>query len=99
MGEGRDLPELHNISTSHDTLNRPSSKLARVVLHLRSYNRTTLADQLGSPVQSTTASLSLVIELVQSLDGQELVFSADGVLLDCIELCPYNQMDWIFVVE
>ncbi|KAI6754332.1 hypothetical protein HG530_012846 [Fusarium avenaceum] len=77
---------LHNISLGEDALYCPSSELATVVLHLSSNDGTTLGDKLAPPVKSTTAALSLAVELVESVDADVLVLAADGVPLDGVDL-------------
>jgi hypothetical protein len=42
--------------------------------------------------------LSLVVELVQCLDGQVLVFAVDVVLDNCVEFCPDNEVQRLLVL-
>lgn len=93
------LPNLHYVSLGQDTLDSPSGKLGAVVLHLSGDHSTTLADQLRPPVQSTSTTLCLVVELVEGLDGDVLVLAADGVLLNGINLSSDNQVHGLFIVE
>jgi hypothetical protein len=92
------VPKLHGISLGEDTLNSPSCKLARVVLHFGRQNSTPLAGQFGPPVESTTGALSLVVEFVQCLDGQVLVLAVDVVLNNSIELCSDNEVNRLVIL-
>jgi hypothetical protein len=42
--------------------------------------------------------LSLVVELVQCLDGQVLVLAVDVVLDDCVEFCPDNEVQRLLIL-
>jgi hypothetical protein len=79
-------------------LDGPSSKLARIVLHLCCQDGTSLAGQLGTPVECTTRALCLVVELVQGLDGEVLVLAVDVVLHNGIEFCPHNEVQRFLVL-
>lgn len=92
------IPELHNVRLGQDALHGPSGKLAAVVLHFGSNNGTTLGDELRPPVESTSAALGTAVELVEGLDGDQLVLAADGVLLDGIDLGTDNQVDRLLLV-
>lgn len=98
LGVGVVLPNLHNVRLGEDTLNGPASKLAAVVLHLGSNDSTTLSNELGAPVESTTAALGLAIELVEGTDSHELVIAIDGVLLDGVDLGTHNEVDGVLGV-
>ena len=91
------IPKLHHIGLGQDTLDGPSRQLAAVVLHLSGHNSTALGDKLGPPVQRTAATLSLAVKLVERMHSDKLVLSADGVLLDCINLRAHNKVDGVLV--
>lgn len=97
MVAGKNVPKLHDIRVRDDGLDGPASELARVVLHLGGDNGTTGRDELGAPVKGSTASLGLVVELVEGLDGDVLVLAADSVLGDGIELGTDNQVERLLV--
>jgi hypothetical protein len=92
------IPKFHGVGLGQDTLYSPSSKLARVVLHLRRQNGTSLAGQLGPPVECASGALGLVVELVQCLDGQVLVLAVDVVLHNCVEFCPDYEVQRLLVL-
>lgn len=91
-------PKLHDVGLGQNALHRPAGQLAAVVLHLGGHDGTTLGDQLAAPVQSTAASLGLAVELVEGLDGHELIITADGVLLNGIDLGTHDEVDGLLVV-
>ena len=92
MDRGFDVPELHDIGLGENALHRPPRELARVVLHLGGHDGAALRDQLRSPVQSAAAALRLAVELVERVDGHEMIVAADGVLLDGVELGSHDQV-------
>ena len=69
--ENRNIPNLHQISTSKNTLNGPFGKFAAVVLHLGSHDSTPLRIKLGPPIRSATCTLRSWVEFVQSTNGRE----------------------------
>lgn len=93
------IPKLHDIRLGQDALDGPSGQLAAVVLHLGGDDGTALRDELATPVESATAALGLAVELVEGLDGDELVLAADGVLLDGVDLGTDHQVDGLLIVS
>jgi hypothetical protein len=88
-----DLPKLHEIGLREDGLSGPAGELAAVVLHFGGNDRTTLGSQLGPPVEGTTRALGLVVELVESLDDEELVLAADAVLHHSVQLGTHDNVN------
>jgi hypothetical protein len=92
------VPELHGVGLCEDALDSPSRKFARVVLHLGRQDGTPLAGQLRPPVECAAGALCLVVELVERLNGQELVLAVDVVLHNRVEFCPDNQVQWLLIL-
>ena len=92
-----DIPKLHEVGLCEDGLSGPASELAAVVLHLGGNDGTTLGSQLGPPVESTTGTLGLVVELVERLDDEVLVLAADAVLHHGVQLGTHDQVDCLLV--
>lgn len=88
-----DIPKLHEIGLCEDGLCGPAGKLAAVVLHFGGNDRTTLGSQLGPPVESAAGTLGLVVELVESLDDEELVLAADAVLHHSVQLGTHDKVN------
>ena len=86
------LPEFHEIRFREDGLDGPPGELARVILHLRRDDSTALTRQLAPPIQRPSGALRLIVELVQRLDGEELVLAADIVLHDSVELRAHDEV-------
>ncbi|KAJ0164231.1 hypothetical protein CTA2_1486 [Colletotrichum tanaceti] len=91
------VPKLHDVGAGEDALHRPPGELARVVLHLGCNDGTALTDELRPPVEGATAALGLAVELVESVQGDELVVAADGVLLDGIDLGTDDEVDVVLL--
>lgn len=92
------VPKFHNIRLGKNTLRRPARELAAVVLHFGSHDRTSLTCELGSPVQRAPATLRLMVEFVECLDRQELIFAANVILNHSIDLGTDNQVQWILIL-